>query len=110
AYDLYPLVNENVNYGMGVIGTLQTSLNVNDFLKFVGNSLKIRNFRYTTGSKQRIQKVAVCGGSGGELLHEAIKQNADAFITADLKYHTFGDAEDEIFLIDAGHFETEIFS
>ena len=57
-----------------------------------------------------IKKVAVCGGSGSEYLHEAIAQNCNAYITADIKYHTFQDAEKEILLIDAGHYETEIFS
>jgi putative NIF3 family GTP cyclohydrolase 1 type 2 len=52
--------------------------------------------------------VAVCGGSCGELIEESIQQNADAFITADLKYHAFQDAESRILLIDAGHYETEV--
>jgi putative NIF3 family GTP cyclohydrolase 1 type 2 len=52
--------------------------------------------------------VAVCGGSCGELIDFAISKNADAFITADLKYHSFRDAEDKILLVDAGHYETEI--
>jgi putative NIF3 family GTP cyclohydrolase 1 type 2 len=44
------------------------------------------------------------------LLPVAISEGADAFITADIKYHTFHDAEGKILLIDAGHYETEIFS
>ena len=59
--------------------------------------------------KHTIRKVAVCGGSGSEYFHEAIAKNCDAYITADIKYHTFQDAGDEILLVDAGHYETEIF-
>jgi putative NIF3 family GTP cyclohydrolase 1 type 2 len=70
--------------------------------------LKVNNFRFTKGSKKKIEVVAVCGGSCGELLEFAINQNADAFITADLKYHSFRDAEGKILLVDAGHYETEI--
>ncbi len=44
------------------------------------------------------------------LLEAAIAKNADAFVTADLKYHTFQDGEDRILFIDAGHYETEIHS
>ena len=110
AYDIYPLSNDNVNYGMGVIGELKNEMNVNDFMKLVSKSLKIKNFRFTKGSKSKLKKVAVCGGSGSELLNTAIQNNADAFITADIKYHTFQDAEDKILMIDAGHYETEIFS
>lgn len=108
AYDLYPLKNENINYGIGAIGKLGTELSVNDFLSIVSSKLKTSALRYTLGNKKKIKSVAVCGGSCGELLDETIKQNADAFITADLKYHTFQEAEGKILLIDAGHYETEV--
>jgi dinuclear metal center YbgI/SA1388 family protein len=110
AFDVYPMVNENFNYGMGVIGDLKKELTAKEFLTYVSKSLRINNFRFNKGSKFRIKKVAVCGGSGSDLLETAIKSKADAFVTADVKYHTFQDAEDEILLIDAGHYETEIHS
>ena len=108
AYDIYTLKNENVNYGFGAIGKLESKMNVKEFLDFVSSKLKINSFRYSTGNKKKIETVAVCGGSCGELIDYAISKNADAFITADLKYHSFRDAEDKILLIDAGHYETEI--
>ena len=108
AYDVYPLVNENVNYGMGVIGVLENELSEKQFLNLVSKSLKIKNFRFTKGLNSKIKKIAVCGGSGSDLLDTAIKSGADAFVTADVKYHTFQDAENKILLIDAGHYETEI--
>jgi len=108
AYDVYPLKNENVNYGIGAIGDLNKQLKKNDFLHLVSSKLKTRGLRYVSGKARTINKVAVCGGSCGELLDEAINQNVDAFVTADLKYHTFQEAEDKILLIDAGHYETEV--
>lgn len=108
AYDVYPLVNENVNYGMGVIGVLENELSEKQFLNLVSKSLKIKNFRFTKGLNSKIKKIAVCGGSGSDLFDAAIKSGADAFVTADVKYHTFQDAENKILLIDAGHYETEI--
>jgi putative NIF3 family GTP cyclohydrolase 1 type 2 len=51
--------------------------------------------------------VAVCGGSGTELLEDAIRSKADVFVTADVRYHTFQAAEGRITLVDAGHYETE---
>ncbi len=107
AYDIYSLKNVNVNYGIGAIGELNDSMEINEFLDFVSSKLKTTALRYTKGKKNKIKSVAVCGGSCGELLNEAINQNADAFVTADLKYHTFQDAERKILLIDAGHYETE---
>ncbi|HEY6625684.1 MAG TPA: Nif3-like dinuclear metal center hexameric protein [Ignavibacteriaceae bacterium] len=108
AYDIYSLKNENANYGIGAIGEISDSMDTNDFLGFVSSKLKTSTLRYTNSKKKKIKPVAVCGGSCGELVDEAIKQNADAFVTADLKYHTFQDAEGKILLIDAGHYETEV--
>ncbi len=108
AFDVYPLQNKNVNFGFGAIGNLENSLSENDFLNFVKEKLNLINLRFVKGKSGSIKKVAVCGGSGSDLLKQAILQKADAFITADVKYHTFHDAEDEILLIDAGHYETEI--
>jgi len=108
AYDVFPLKNDNANYGIGAIGELSDSMDTNDFLGFVSSKLKTSTLRYTNSKKKKIKTVAVCGGSCSELVDEAIKQNADTFVTADLKYHTFQDAEGKILLIDAGHYETEV--
>lgn len=108
AYDIYTLKNENVNYGIGAIGELEREMNEKEFLTFVSSKLKANGFRYSSGTKKKIKIVAVCGGSCGEFIDEAIVKNADAFITADLKYHSFRDAKEKILLIDAGHYETEV--
>lgn len=110
AYDIYPLQNKNANYGFGVIGELSKSMTKNEFLEHVCNSLKTVNLKYTNGKSNRIKKVAVCGGSGTELLNAAIKNRADAFVTADIKYHVFQEGENRILFVDAGHYETEIHS
>lgn len=110
AYDIYPLKNKNVNFGAGTFGELENEMSIREFLQHVQRSLKLSNFRYVKGNQHKIRKVAVCGGSGSNLLRKAIESKADAFITADIKYHTFQDAENKILLIDAGHYETEIFA
>lgn len=108
AYDVFLLKNKNVNFGMGALGTVEKEISADDFLNHVSKKLKTGNLRYSEGKRKKISTVAVCGGSGSELLPSAIRQNADAFITADVKYHTFQDAENKILLIDAGHYETEV--
>ena len=57
-----------------------------------------------------IEKIAFCGGSGRFLLKDAIKSGADAYITADFKYHEFFDVDKNLILIDVGHFESEQFT
>lgn len=108
AYDIYPLKNKNTNFGAGAVGNLKTAMTVVEFLSHVKKSLKADAIRFTPGKKGKIKNVAVCGGSGSDLLEPAVKKKADAFITADIKYHTFQDAENRILLIDAGHYETEV--
>jgi len=110
AFDIYPLDNLNVDYGIGAIGEFEKSFNPEEFLNHISGKLNVKSFRFTKGSKNKIKKVAVCGGSGSEYLKNAIALKCDAFITADIKYHTFQQAEGDILLIDAGHYETEIFS
>ncbi len=107
AYDIYVLKNSNVNYGEGAIGELNAPMKIKDFLELVASKLKIPAIRYAKGKSARIKKVAVCGGTCSSLVNEAISQNADAFVTADIKYHEFQDAEGKILFIDAGHYETE---
>ena len=108
AYDVLILKNKNVNYGAGAIGELTTSMNSKEFLTHARKSLKADALKYTLGKSSKIKKVAVCGGSCSDLISNAIASKADAFITADIKYHTFQDSENNILLIDAGHYETEV--
>jgi dinuclear metal center YbgI/SA1388 family protein len=110
AYDVYPLKNKNVTYGAGAIGELELEMTEKNFFSHVSRFLKIKNFKYSDGKGKKIKRVALCGGAGSEMLSIAISKGADVFITADIKYHTFQDAGDRILLIDAGHYETEIFS
>lgn len=110
AFDIFSVKNENMNYGFGVIGKLAKSMSSKEFLSHVCKNLKTNDLRFAKGKNKRIKTVAVCGGSGADLLEPAIASGADAFVTADLKYHTFQDGEDRILFVDAGHYETEIHS
>jgi dinuclear metal center YbgI/SA1388 family protein len=109
AVDIYPLHNINNKFGVGAVGELENYLTMAAFLDKTAGDLQIKNFRYS-GKKDKIKTVAVCGGSGAEYLKDAIQAGADAFITADVKYHSFHEAEEKILFIDAGHYETEIFA
>lgn len=108
AYDIYPLQNRNVNYGFGALGYLKEKIDINLFVKLVKQKLKAPSIKYTAGRKRFIEKVAICGGSGSDLISKAISEECDAFVTSDIKYHTFLDYGDSIALIDAGHFYTEV--
>jgi dinuclear metal center YbgI/SA1388 family protein len=110
AYDLYPITNAWQLAGSGMVGELAVPLSQGDFLGLVKTMLKAPVIRYTPMPGKQIKKVAVCGGSGSFLLGDAIRAGADAFVTADFKYHQFFDAEGKILIADVGHFETEQFT
>jgi dinuclear metal center YbgI/SA1388 family protein len=107
AHDVYSLENQMPDAGMGAVGSLPHPLRLNAFLAMVKKRLNIPMLRCSTSDRRLVRNVAVCGGSGARLLEAAEGQNADVFITADIKYHSFHDAGNRIVLVDAGHFETE---
>jgi dinuclear metal center YbgI/SA1388 family protein len=110
AYDLYALDNKLGNVGSGMIGWLEQELEGEEFLAVVKNNMQAKVIRHTALLPKKIKKVAVCGGSGSFLLKNAIAAGADAFVTADFKYHEFFDAEQKLMITDIGHFETEQFT
>ena len=110
AYEMLAIENEWQHLGAGMIGELKQALPLADCLKLVKETLKVACIRHTKPHKEMIQKIAVCGGSGSFLLSAAKAAGADMFITADMKYHQFFDAEDQIIIADIGHFESEQFT
>jgi dinuclear metal center YbgI/SA1388 family protein len=110
AYDLYPLENENIDIGLGCVGEFIDPLDINVFLKLVISVFASKGVKYSKPVGESVKKVALCGGSGISLLNAAIASGADAFITADTKYHDFFEAEKNLLLVDIGHFESEKFS
>jgi dinuclear metal center YbgI/SA1388 family protein len=107
AFDVYPLENLSNRFGMGVVGTLPRAARLSRFLALVKRALGSGALRWCGSPGAMVRKIAVCGGSGGDLLESAIRAGADLFLTADLKYHAFQEAAGKIALIDAGHHETE---
>lgn len=110
AYDIYPLENKLNTVGSGMIGWLEEAMETADFLSFVKSKMRVTLIRHTKSTGKKIKKVAVCGGSGSFLLQHAIAAGADAFITADFKYHEFFDADGKLVIADIGHFESEQFT
>ncbi|HEX7367090.1 MAG TPA: Nif3-like dinuclear metal center hexameric protein [Pelobium sp.] len=110
AYDIYNLANSHQDVGAGMVGELAAEMDALDFLKHLKKAMDLKLIRHTEILPKRIKTVAVCGGSGSFLLNNAIKANADVFVTADFKYHEFFDAEDKLIIADIGHFESEQFT
>jgi dinuclear metal center YbgI/SA1388 family protein len=110
AYDIYSLDNLYEKAGAGMIGDLPDKMDELLVLMKIKNTFSVHNIRHTQLRGKPVQKIAVCGGSGSFLLDEAIRQNADFFISSDFKYHQFFDAEGKIVIADIGHYESEQFT
>lgn len=96
--------------GAGMIGELASPLEETEFLNLVANTLNSPCLRHSALTGKKIQKVALCGGAGTPFMPDALRQKADAYLTADVKYHDFFTPEGNILLVDGGHFETEQFT
>jgi dinuclear metal center YbgI/SA1388 family protein len=110
AYDLVPLENEFPTIGIGMIGELSLPCEELRFLNRIKEIFGCRVIKHTALLNKKIQKVAVCGGSGSFLINKAIAEGADLFISADLKYHDYFEADKRIVLADIGHYESEQFT
>ncbi|PIE84211.1 MAG: Nif3-like dinuclear metal center hexameric protein [Bacteroidia bacterium] len=95
--------------GLGVVGELATPLAHDAFLALVRTGVPtevVRHSRVRAGHS--VSRVALCGGSGAEFIELAGARGADAYITADLKYHDFQRGGDRLLLLDVGHYESEM--
>ncbi len=107
AYDIVTLDNTHQNIGMGMLGELEKEMDETTFLNFVKKTMQTNCIRHSKKLGKPIKKVAVLGGSGSFAIAAAISKGADAFITADVKYHEFYKAENKLLLADIGHYESE---
>lgn len=110
AYQFIRLVNRNSNIGSGLIGELEKEIDVLSFFNLLKNEIPLHTIKHTKFSKKnKVKRIAFCGGSGAFLLNEAKSQKADIYISSDFKYHDFFEANNEIIIADIGHYETEQF-
>jgi dinuclear metal center YbgI/SA1388 family protein len=110
AYEIYDLQNKNQNVGLGMIGELPAAMDEKEFLHFVKDKMKANGIRHSKLLDKPIKKIAVLGGSGSFAIRNVIQAGADAFLTADLKYHQFYEAENQLILADIGHYESELYT
>ncbi len=110
AYDLISLENANQDVGAGMVGELENEMSEKDFLAHLKSSMNLKVIRHTLFINQKVNKVALCGGSGSFLLEKAIALGAQVFVSSDFTYHRFFDAEGKIMICDIGHYESEQFT
>lgn len=110
AYEVSTLDNVHKNIGMGIVGEWEQEISENEFLNVLKEKFKLQNIRHSQLNDKKIKKVALLGGAGSFALKDAIDEKADAFVSADFKYHEFYGAENCILIADIGHYESEQFT
>lgn len=107
AYDLVSLLNDNQYIGSGIVGDLPQPEEETAFLERLKNVFQLQVIRHTPLLGRKARKIAVCGGSGSFLTAQAGAAGADFYVTADVKYHEFFDADGRLVIADIGHWESE---
>lgn len=107
AYEIVTLDNSNQTRGMGMLGEFEKPLSEMEFLQLLKERFSTPTVRHSCFLGKPIKRVAVLGGSGSFAINNARACGADAFVSADMKYHDFFTAENKILLADIGHYESE---
>jgi len=110
AYDIIELTNFHPSIGSGLIGKFPEPMDEKAFLDTIKRIFHVPIIRHTRLNKRPVEKVALCGGAGSFLIPKALALEADFYITSDIKYHEFFDANDRLVIADIGHFESEQFT
>lgn len=107
AFDLIALENTPTQTGAGLVGELPEALSPNEFLLRLRKAFGTPAIKHTPFITSEVKRIAVCGGAGSFLLSNALAQGADAYVTSDIKYHEYLEAQGKIAFIDVGHYESE---
>lgn len=99
--------SENEGVGLGIVGELTNETSAEDFITFVKERFGLSLIKSSKPLNGQVKKIALCGGSGGSLLSDAINSGAQVYISGDLSYHNYF-CEEGFMVIDIGHYESEI--
>jgi hypothetical protein len=110
AYDILTLANTHSMTGSGLVGDLENPLSEAEFLQRLKSAFQLKLVRHTRLTGRKVQRVALCGGAGSFLIINALARGADFYLSSDIKYHEFFDADGRMVLADIGHFESEQFT
>ena len=100
--------HEKDNTGLGRIGSYPTPLSFPDFIQHVYRFLEVDTIQVAGTVPERVQTVALCGGSGSDLAEEAHMSGADIYLSSEIKHSTARWAEEAgLCIIDGTHYSTE---
>lgn len=94
--------------GIGKSGQFASAMTVRECCELVKERFALSNIKVFGDLDRKIQRVAVCPGSGKSVIGEAIRKKAEVLITGDIDHHSGIDAEAQgLTIMDAGHYGME---
>jgi len=109
AYDLYPLADAGPVLGFGRVGRLPQALSWEEVVNRVKELFGVNGVRVWGQPPAAVSRVAVCGGSGGDLMGQARQLGASVYITGEVRHHqAVPGLGEEFALIEVGHFASEV--
>jgi dinuclear metal center YbgI/SA1388 family protein len=110
AFDIIGLDNTHAAIGSGLVGYLPEPVTENEMLAAIKVNFGLKLIKHTPLKGKPVKKIALCGGAGSFLIGAAIAAEADFYISSDIKYHEFFDANNKLVIADIGHYESEQFT
>jgi dinuclear metal center YbgI/SA1388 family protein len=110
AYDVVSLENRQGLAGSGLYGDLLRDYGENELLALLKEKFGLCLIRHTPLTGKKVRKLALCGGAGSFLIGAAIAAGAQFYISSDIKYHEFFEANSRLVIADIGHYESEQFT
>lgn len=104
---LLPLETAPTAAGCGVVGELSEAVATQDFMLRLKDVFQPEALHYSATGKSQVKRIALCGGSGGSFIADALAAGADCYVTGEIRYHDFFEAGDCV-LAALGHYESEI--
>ena len=106
--EIVPLLPCSVEgaFGMGAIGRVE-AVSAVELCERLARAWRLSGYRFL-GENGHVEKVALCGGAGGEFWKTAREQGATLYATADMRYHECLEALDaglNLMLCDHGEME-----
>ena len=93
--------------GLGTVGEFEVPMTSEEAVAFVKERFGLKVLKASKPVDGKIERVAMCGGSGGSLIGEAMKSGAQLYISGDISYHNFFTGP-HFMIMDIGHYESEI--
>ena len=95
--------------GSGLVGELPASEPDAAFLARVQRTFGVECLQHSALDGRQVRRVAVCGGAGAFLLHDAVCAGADCFLSGEFHYHDYFDNQG-VLLAELGHYQSEQFT